>query len=297
MPGAVLRAPAEHRSGIVLVTIGTIAWSSAGLFVRLLTRNPWTIIVWRSAFGTVFIGANVVRRHGRSTLGMLRQMGIGSVLVTLYSAATITLFVPALQNTSVAHAMTIYAALPFVVAGIARTWLGERPAARMLVASLVAMLGLVVMLGGPHSQGLRSGDLLAVDATLVSALMTVEARHSRDVEMLPVANLLAVLFALPFVSPVTVLSAHDLAVVAAFGLCHGARPGAVSDRFGIDPGVAFRAHRDTVGPDGRAMGLGRRRRDASRIECCRRGDRGGRCPGRATAGTTRRRASNCAGRR
>jgi hypothetical protein len=40
MPEAVLRASAEHRSGIVLVTIGTIAWSSAGLFVRLLTLDP-----------------------------------------------------------------------------------------------------------------------------------------------------------------------------------------------------------------------------------------------------------------
>jgi drug/metabolite transporter (DMT)-like permease len=222
MPGAVLKASAEHRSGIVLVTIGTVAWSSAGLFVRLLTLDPWTIIVWRSAFGTVFIGAYVVWRYGRSTLGIVRRMGTGGVLVTLYSAAAITLFVPALQNTSVANAMTIYAALPFVVAGIAWTWLGERPAARTLVASLVAMLGLMVMLDGPHSRGLRSGDLLAVGATLVSALMTVEARHSRDVKMLPVAclaNLLAVLFALPFAAPVTVLSAHDLTVVAAFGLC------------------------------------------------------------------------------
>jgi drug/metabolite transporter (DMT)-like permease len=170
----------------------------------------------------VFIGAYVVWRCGRSTLGIVRRMGTSGVLVTLYSAAAITLFVPALQNTSVANAMTIYAALHFVVAGIAWTWLGERPAARTLVASLVAMLGLVVMLDGPYSRGLRSGDLLAVGATLVSALMTVEARHSRDVKMLPVAclaNLLAVLFALPFAAPVTVLSAHDLAVVAAFGLC------------------------------------------------------------------------------
>jgi drug/metabolite transporter (DMT)-like permease len=93
----------------------------------------------------VFIGANVICRYGRSTLGIVRRMGIGGVLVTLYSAAAITLFVPALQNTSVAHAMTIYAALPFVVAGIAWTWLGERPAARMLVANLVALLGLGVM--------------------------------------------------------------------------------------------------------------------------------------------------------
>ena len=213
---------AGHRTGIVLVTIGTIAWSSAGLFVRLLTLDPWTIIVWRSAFGSVIIGAYVLWRYGRATPGIIRRMGTGGLLVTLYSASAITLFVPALQGTSVANVMTIYAALPFIVAAIAWGWLGERPAVHTIIASLVAMLGLVVMLGGPGSLGLHAGDLFAIGATLVSALMTVEARRSREIKLLPVAclaNLLAVLLALPFAAPVTVLSAHDLAVLAVFGLC------------------------------------------------------------------------------
>jgi drug/metabolite transporter (DMT)-like permease len=149
-------------------------------------------------------------------------MGIGGVLVTLYSAAAITLFVPALQNTSVANVMTIYAALPFIVAAIAWAWLGERPPLRTMLAALVAMLGLLVMLDGPGSLGLRVGDLFALAATLVSALMTVEARRSREVKMLPVAclaNLLAALAALPFAASVATLSTHDLVVLAGFGLC------------------------------------------------------------------------------
>jgi drug/metabolite transporter (DMT)-like permease len=213
---------ADHRNGIALVALGTIAWSSAGLFIRLLPLDPWTIIVGRSAFGTLFIGAYVLWRFGRTTPSVIRRMGIGGVLVTLYSAAAITLFVPALQNTSVANVMTIYAALPFIVAAIAWAWLGERPPLRTMLAALVAMLGLLVMLDGPGSLGLRVGDLFALAATLVSALMTVEARRSREVKMLPVAclaNLLAALAALPFAASVATLSTHDLVVLAGFGLC------------------------------------------------------------------------------
>jgi drug/metabolite transporter (DMT)-like permease len=213
---------ADHRNGIALVALGTIAWSSAGLFIRLLPLDPWTIIVGRSAFGTLFIGAYVLWRFGRTTPSVIRRMGIGGVLVTLYSAAAITLFVPALQNTSVANVMTIYAALPFIVAAIAWIWLGERPPLRTILAALVAMLGLLVMLDGPGSLGLRVGDLFALAATLVSALMTVEARRSREVKMLPVAclaNLLAALAALPFAASVATLSTHDLVVLAGFGLC------------------------------------------------------------------------------
>jgi drug/metabolite transporter (DMT)-like permease len=213
---------ADHRNGIALVALGTIAWSSAGLFIRLLPLDPWTIIVGRSAFGTLFIGAYVLWLFGRTTPSVIRRMGIGGVLVTLYSAAAITLFVPALQNTSVANVMTIYAALPFIVAAIAWAWLGERPPLRTMLAALVAMLGLLVMLDGPGSLGLRVGDLFALAATLVSALMTVEARRSREVKMLPVAclaNLLAALAALPFAASVATLSTHDLVVLAGFGLC------------------------------------------------------------------------------
>ena len=222
LPNGLASAAADHRNGIALVAIGTIAWSSAGLFVRLLPLDPWTIIVGRSMFGALFIGAYVVWRFGASTPGIIRRMGTGGILVTLYSAAAITLFVPAFQNTSVANVMTIYAALPFIVAAIAWIWLRERPAARTIIASVVALLGMLVMLDGPGSLGLRSGDLFAIGATLASALMTVQARRSREVKMLPVAclaNVLAVAVALPFAASVTTLSAYELAVAAAFGLC------------------------------------------------------------------------------
>jgi hypothetical protein len=37
--------------GILLVSIATIMWRSAGLFVRLLDLDAWTVLGWRSFFG------------------------------------------------------------------------------------------------------------------------------------------------------------------------------------------------------------------------------------------------------
>jgi hypothetical protein len=36
--------------GILLVSVATIMWSSAGLFVRLLDLDAWTVLGWRSFF-------------------------------------------------------------------------------------------------------------------------------------------------------------------------------------------------------------------------------------------------------
>ena len=204
----------------MLVMLSTIAWGSGGLFIRLLPFDNWTIVFWRGVFGTAFIGTYVLWRFGRTTSKTIHRMGAAGILITLYSTAVITLFVPALQNTSVANGMTIYAALPFFTAAIAWLWLREHPSMLTLTASAVAMAGIAVMLG-PTSGGPRLGDLLAMVATAATALMTVAIRRSRQVEMLPVAGLstaLSALVASPLAEHLFDLTARDFLVAAGFGL-------------------------------------------------------------------------------
>jgi drug/metabolite transporter (DMT)-like permease len=205
---------------VALVVFATIAWSSGGLFTRLLPFDLWTIVAWRGVFGTLFIGAYVLWRFGRDTFRTIRLMGPMGVLITLSSTAAITMFVPAFQRTSIANAFTIYAALPFIAAGISWLWLRERPSAGTMAASAVAMAGIIVMLG-PSADGPRLGDGLAILATTATALMTVAIRRSRHVEMVPVAalsNILSVLVAAPLAGHLFDLSTRDVVVAAGFGL-------------------------------------------------------------------------------
>jgi drug/metabolite transporter (DMT)-like permease len=213
-------ARTRHREGVALVLLATIAWSAGGLFTRLLPFDLWTIVAWRGVFGTIFIGAYVLWRYGRATFRTIRDMGPMGAFVTLCSTAAITMFVPAFQRTSIANAFTIYAALPFVTAGISWLWLRERPTTGTLAASAVAMAGIVVMLG-PSAEGPRLGDALAMLATTATALLTVAIRRSRHVEMVPVAclaNILSVLVAAPFAAHLFDLTPRDYGVAAGFGL-------------------------------------------------------------------------------
>jgi|SRR5579863_545530 len=210
----------RHREGILLVLLATVAWSASGLFTRLLPFDLWTIVAWRSTFGAVFIGAYVLYRYGRDTLHIVRCTGRMGMLITFCSAATITLFVPAFQFTSIANAFTIYATLPFVAAALSWLWVGERPTAGTLAASAVALAGVMVMLN-PNAEGLRLGDGLAMLATTTTALMTVAIRKSRHLEMAPIAllaNILSVLVAAPLATHLFDLTPHDYLVAAGSGL-------------------------------------------------------------------------------
>ena len=195
------------------------------MLVRLIALDPWAVTAGRAGIGAAVLAGYLLWRSPRAPF----RLGRGAVRVGLYSAAAVVLWVPALQYSTVANVLTIYAALPFLVAGIAWAWLGERPAAHTLAASVVATAGLMVMLGGPGSVGLRLGDVLAFAGTLISAMMTVEARRSATSAMVPatlLANLLAALVTLPFAGALLGAGPREWGILVLLALC-GASVGLV----------------------------------------------------------------------
>ena len=93
----------RNHLGIFLIVVSTIAWSSGGLFVRLLPFDAWTIILWRGVFASIFIGCYVLFKLGDRTWSVIRNLGTVGALATVLSTATITQFIFAFQHTSVAR--------------------------------------------------------------------------------------------------------------------------------------------------------------------------------------------------
>lgn len=221
MTSSVSEVPAGSRKlGLAIVLLSTIVWASAGLFVRLLPFDIWSIIVWRNAFAVVSVGLYVVWRFRRKTMAMIRGLGAPGAFATLCSTATIILFPAAFQHASVGNVVTIYAALPFVTAALAWAWYRERPSRATLLAGLLALLGIVIMVG-PSTAGPQLGDLLAFLSTVSMAFMTLTIRRFPKIEMLPVALLSIVvsgLIAWPLATQLGDFGTRDLAVAAGFAL-------------------------------------------------------------------------------
>lgn len=214
------QARADRLTGIALVAIATLVWASGGLFTRLLPFDLWTVVFWRGVFATGFIGAYMLYRFGRQTWAALTRTGAEGYLVAVFSAGTIVLFPAAFQTTTIANAFTVVATLPFVTAGIAWLWMRERPSQATMLASGVALLGMIIVFG-PTTVGPRLGDLFAVLGVLSQSLMTVIIRRNPQVQMLPMAWLavvLSMLVALPLAQHLGDLTARDYAVAAGFGL-------------------------------------------------------------------------------
>ncbi|MFT7594134.1 MAG: drug/metabolite transporter (DMT)-like permease [Paracoccaceae bacterium] len=213
----------SYRLGLLLVTASAVAWSTAGLFTRLIAIDTGSMLVWRGMFGAAGILVGISLMQGGRTWGEFRRMGWAGWMFVGVSALGMLCFITSLRITTVAHVSIIYATVPLVAAGLAWLVMRERPAKSAIVASLVAVGGVSLMVGWGQ-EGDLFGDLLAFGMTVSMAVIMVISRHTKDIPIMPAACLSAVLsslVALPWAGDLAV-SAPDLGLLALFGLVNSA---------------------------------------------------------------------------
>lgn len=215
----------QYRLGVVYGAISALAWSSSGLFVRHISTDLMTMLFWRGIFsGTCVFLVFAYFERGR-ILAILRQMGWPSFWTMIFSTTSMITGIGSMYYTAIADAMVIYATVPFVTAAVAFVFIGERPSRSTLIASAVALVGVLVMLTGGHGEGGGLfGKFLAGLMTLSVAAMATLMRKHRDVPMLPAMAGSAWLCSFAtfwFAAPLTV-SAIDLKLIMTFAIVQNA---------------------------------------------------------------------------
>lgn len=162
----------------------------------------------------------MILRDGHGALAGLRRIGrVGIVAAACSGLATIC-FITALRRTTVADVLVINATAPFLAAGLAWAWTGERERRSTLLASAAALVGVTVAVAHSPADGRLLGNALALLMTVLISAMMVAIRRQRAVCMLPAAALSAFLCAalvLPWASPAAV-DAGALAWLVMFGV-------------------------------------------------------------------------------
>jgi drug/metabolite transporter (DMT)-like permease len=210
----------QHRLGIALVVAAAIAWSTAPFFTRLLPYDSWTILFWRGLFAGGMIMVLMVLLQGRAGLRDLIRMRKSGWLVASLSAAAMIAFIPSLQLTGVANVAIIIATGPFVTAALAWVWLREVPHLRTMLASIVALCGVMIIVGNARAGSDILGIALACFMALANAAMTVMVRRHKNTSMVSAAamsNILSSLISIPFAHGIADITGFDLFIVAMFG--------------------------------------------------------------------------------
>ena len=217
-------ADRQRYLGWIIVALSAVAWSTAGFFTRAVDEDVWTILFWRGVFSGIAIAILTVVQYRGRTLSAYVTLGWPGLLLAFTCGIGMITFVGSLMLTTVADVYVIYATVPFVTAGVAWLILRERASPSVLIASAVAIAGVVVTLSGAVFGGSLIGQFVAFLMTLSMALMTVILRWKRDVAMVPALGLsawIAALISFWFCDPFDI-SAYNLMMLALFGVTQSA---------------------------------------------------------------------------
>ncbi len=220
-----LTAAPDERAGVLLVLLAGVIWSTVGLGIRLIEEaTVWQILFYRS-FGLALLLYIVIRlRTGRSAFTMIARLGWPGLIGACALMGAYTGGIIALQTTTVANVMLIFASAPFMAAILGMLILGEAVRWQTWLSIAVALIGIGVMMGGKFGEGAFWGNLAALGAAFGFAVFTITLRWGRSGDMLPcvfLSGLLAIpvmggiclVLGLPFV-----LNANDAGISLGMGL-------------------------------------------------------------------------------
>ena len=175
-----------HKHGILFVFAAGVLWSTVGLGIRLIEEAVvWQILLYRSISMSLFLYVLIRVRSGESPFVQILRIGspafiAGLSLVVAYSGG-----IYAIQNTSVANAMLLFATAPFMAAVLGWVVLREPVRAATWLAIAIAIGGIAIMVADKSGSVALKGSLAALGSAFGFAVFTVALRWGRTGEMLP----------------------------------------------------------------------------------------------------------------
>ncbi|NBE07853.1 DMT family transporter [Paragemmobacter ruber] len=176
----------RYGLGMVLVVTAGIVWSTQGLIFRQIdTAGTWAVLFWRSLGMVPVLLAFLIWRAGGSPLPAIRAVGFAGILGGMGLVGAFAGAIYSIQSTTIANAVFLFAASPFLTALIGWAALGERVRRETWAAMGVAMIGIFVMVRDDLSAGAMAGNIAALCSALGFAVFTVTLRWGRVADSLP----------------------------------------------------------------------------------------------------------------
>ena len=192
-----------HKHGLLFVFAAGVLWSTVGLGIRMIEDAVvWQILFYRSISMSLFLYMVIRLRSGESPFLQIRRIGLPAVVAGLSLVAAYSGGIYAIQNTSVANAMLLFATAPFMAAVLGWLVLREPVRAATWIAIAVALGGILIMVSDKTGDVAVQGSLAALGSALGFAVFTVALRWGRRGEMLP-----------------SVFFSGLFAIVITFGIC------------------------------------------------------------------------------
>jgi len=175
-----------YRTGIVLVLLAGVFWSTMGIGIRMIDHaSAWQILFYRSLSLAIFLFVLFTIRSRGRPFGTFVRAGLPAIVGGVALMVAFIGSVMAIIGTTVANAFFLFASGPFFVAVLSWLILKERVRGATWIAIIFAIIGIGMMVAEAISAGRLWGNAAAVMSALGFAFFTLALRWGRTNDMAP----------------------------------------------------------------------------------------------------------------
>jgi drug/metabolite transporter (DMT)-like permease len=199
--------------GPLLIFVGALSLSFGGLIVKSFEgATLWQILFWRSLFFSLTVLTFLIITYKSKVLKSFYVSGLPGFIGGLILSIGFCGYVFAMYNTTVANTNFIISLQILFLAIFGFFFLKEKINLITLISIILAMSGVLLMVGNSLSPGELSGNLAAFTMPITFAVLIMIVRKFPSVDMVPaqfVAGISSCLIGLSF-SPTIMISPHDI---------------------------------------------------------------------------------------
>jgi len=203
----------KNIPGPFLVFLGAVSLSFGGLIVKSFEGSTlWQILFWRSVFFIIVVSIFLIISYKKKIFTALYKSGLPGLIGGIILSIGFASYVFAMYETTVANTNFIIQTQTLFLAIFGYFFLKETISKLTFFCILLAISGIILMLGNSISPGEMTGNLVAFIMPISFAILILIVRKFPEVDMIPlqlVAGIFAMLIGL-LLSPTIIVSSKDI---------------------------------------------------------------------------------------
>ena len=199
--------------GPLLVFLGACSLSFGGLIVKSFEgATLWQILFWRSIFFSITVLVFLIISYKKKTFKVFKESGLPGFIGGIVLSFGFCGYVFAMYNTTVANTNFIISLQILFLAIFGYFFLKEKISVVTLTSIILAIAGVLLMVGNSLTPGEFSGNLAAFSMPITFAVLIIIVRKFPTVDMVPAQFIAGVCccFIGYFLSTKIMISPHDI---------------------------------------------------------------------------------------
>ena len=172
--------------GYLLLLFGAFCLSWGGFIVRSFEdASVWQILFIRSIFFIIALTFFLISTYKKNTIKIIRDAGLPAVIGGAVMSLSFVAYVYSMTITSVANVVFIISTQTMFLAIFGYLFLREKVSLICFISIVLAMSGILIMVGDSISSGSLIGTLVALAIPINFSILVMIIRKNKNLDMVP----------------------------------------------------------------------------------------------------------------